>query len=105
MLAQRVIKTEQIPLAVRKLFKDAAEVDFEGVSLWREICARAVLDACGIVESMDDKKDLTKKNKMAAISDARAWFQSEEDWEEAFTLSGIDGPRVVSAMRKYIGAL
>jgi hypothetical protein len=98
MLAQRVIKTRAVPETVRILFHKAENAaDESDHQLWREVCARAVLDACGLVEAIDEKAQ--------AIADARAWFLSEGDWEESFLMAGIDGPTVINAMRAYINAL
>lgn len=127
MLAQRLINTECkgckqrsngapkgvkcqphkcIPREVREAFFKAAPQEEPELKLWREVAARAVLDACGFVESAEERAE--------AMAEARAWFSATrtdrkqavrdeaEAREETFLLAGVDHDTVVKAILIHI---
>ena len=116
MLAQRLVNTECkgckerregrkgepcnrkkcIPRAVREIFHKAETPETADENFWREIAARAVLDACGFVESAEERDE--------AVKEGRKWFldKNDADREEVFALAGLDASGITMAIVDHI---
>lgn len=91
---------------MREAFFKAAPMEKAEERLWREVAARAVLDACGFVESAEERDE--------AMAEARAWFSATDTdrirsireeaqaREETFLLAGVDHDTVVKAILIHI---
>lgn len=98
MFTRRIINDdENMPEDIRKFFHQADNPDDCNAQLWREVLARAVLDAFGFTE-------LSKGNgKRKDIAEARRWFRSNSaDMQEVFLLAGIDHVPFCRAMVKHL---
>ena len=106
MLHRRIPAMKKIPLRVRRAFLDNATTYSSEMVMYREACARVVLDALGYT-GLNKAKDHN-----AAVSDARNWFKHDvvEDCESVnlFDVAGLsDYPTVreviLTTPAKYLG--
>lgn len=72
MLHRRIPAMEKIPFGVRRAFLDSVDAHSAETIMYREACARVVLDALGYT-GLNKAKDHN-----AAVSDARNWFKHDE---------------------------
>lgn len=86
LLAERMSANTDIPFEIRKVFANAEDPSpetLEHTTLWREVVARAILDALGITGQTEPDRH------NAILHDAQWWFKYSPDLREVFDLAGL----------------
>lgn len=94
MLHKRIVKMQRLPKEVREAFYNADGDDEAENGMFRDIIARAVLDAVGTT-GLEDRSERSQ-----AVMDARVWFKGENPYREAiFSLAGVEPQAVINYVR------
>lgn len=90
MLARRITTAKRVPEKIQTYFKNLSQPESADETMFREVVARAILDAVGLT-------GISEANEHnAVVRDARGWFKTSEDVSYIFNLSGIDeDPKVI----------
>lgn len=83
MLANRLTTMPEMPLEVRRAFREREEPVCPEQALFQEVCARATADAMGYVS------EAVPRLKSKYIEDARDWFENGETADLFFDMAGI----------------
>jgi hypothetical protein len=87
-------KHTDLPHSIRRAFlmPDSQMLTSE-IMLWREVAARATLDAFGLTPEVVTITDSMRQDKLFAycrvVTDARKWFDTQ-DADDVFELAGFD---------------
>jgi hypothetical protein len=84
MATHRLTFTPDIPEPIQRAFLLADEPSSAEENLWREVVARAVLDALGQTGLTNEPEQ-----HIRAIREARRWFRDEPFAEDVFLMGGI----------------
>lgn len=85
MLIDRIIYGEFIPGSIGSIFARAPDPESPQQALWREVIARATLDALGFAYDQEDS------DRGFVVAEARRWFKFvSEDLETVFSLAGME---------------
>jgi hypothetical protein len=86
LLAERMSANPDIPFEIRKTFANAEEPsgpNCEIIIMWREVVARAIMDALGYTGQTEPDKH------NAILREAQWWFKYSPDLQEVFDFAGI----------------
>lgn len=84
MSAHRICVTQEVPVEVRRAFRDSVSSQPDDARLFQEIAARAVLDAIGLTGEFDPQ------DHDRAMFKARTWIKFGQTAEEFFDYAGIN---------------
>ncbi len=88
-LYQRILLVNKVPERVRRTFGGLPPVKLDEELLFRDVCARAVLDAVGVTGAADarDHNDIVRL--------ARTWLRFGSNKDDFFDHAGLDMDAVI----------
>lgn len=97
-----LVECKDVPESARRAFGIAARPNSAEESLWRDVAARMVLDACGYTNfSKADKGDYREHLKV--MGEAHNWFRNDaSEVEEVFDMANVDHEPVMRAILTLI---